>query len=362
MSPDHLHRRLTLPKYLFRQAQRILEHPQPPHSWGLAASLLQDSVEVFLRLVAEHSRASVNSRAPFPTLLQAVESRVEGVGGHRHALTMLNDTRVAFKHRGQEVAEGDAQVFAANAGAFLAEICGEAFGIDFATISLADTIGHRRTQNWLRNAEDAFDDERYADAVRSAGAALAVYLSHDREHDAAPRPVQFPKSLPLPYESDVGWIPRCLDWIGARMDLMTRGIDVRAFDRFTALTPHTNLTATGTLTSVSAAGAVHSKADARFCIDFAVEAALALRESRHSQSTESQSGKHATVKSPCEIVVHPTVPVGEPEVIREADIGEDLPMSGQGRRHDTGDDFVAVLQDGDVAYVRRDCVDIRGAS
>ena len=274
MSPEHLHRRLTLPKFLFRQAQRILEHPQPPHSWGLAASLLQDSVEVFLRLVAEHSRANVGSRATFPTLLEAVGGRVEGVGGHRHALTTLNDARVAFKHRGQEVAENDARVFAANAGAFLADICGEAFGIDFETVSLADTIGHRRTQNWLRKAEDAFDDERYPDAVRSAAAAMAVYLSHDRDHDAAPRPVEFPKSLPLPYDSDVGWIPRSIDWIGARMELLTRGIDVRAFDRFTELTPHTNLTMTGALTSVGAAEAVRSKQDARFCIDFVTEAAL----------------------------------------------------------------------------------------
>ena len=357
---DHLLRRLTLPKFLFRQAQQVLEHPQPPHSWGLAASLLQDSVEVFLRVVAEHAKARVGSNAPFPKLLDAVESRVGGVAGHRHALTTLNDTRVAFKHRGQEIAESAARVFLANVDAFLVEVCRETFGIDFEALSLADTIGHRRTQNWLQKAEDAFDDERYADAVRSAAAAMTIYLRHDRDHDAAPRPAQLPTALPFPYES--GGIARSIEWLGSRVDLMVRGIDVRAFDQFTALTPLTSLTMTGTFGSVWTPGVVRSRQEARFCIDFVIEAALALRESRHSQSMELHCKEHATVKSACEIVVYPKVPDGELEVIREAEIGEVLVIAAERRGYDANDEFAAIMQDGDVAYVRRDCVDIDEAS
>ena len=360
MTNHHLHRRLTLPKFLFKQAQRAIEHPQPPHSSGLAASLLQDAVEVFLRVVAEHAKARVGSHAPFPTLLEAVERHVKGVGGHRHALTTLNDTRVAFKHRGQEVAESAAQVFFANVEAFLVDSCQEAFGIDFETLSLADAIGHRRTRNWLRKAEDAFDGERYADAVHAAAAAMTIYLRHDRDHDAAPRPVRLPTTLPFPYKSSQ--IARSIQWLGSRVDLMARGVDARAFDRFSALTPFTHLTLTGTFGSVWTPGVVHSRQDARFCIDFVVDAALALRQSRHSPSTPSPDGEQATVTSPCEIVVHPTVPVGDPEVIREAAIGEALAMAPERRAHHANDEFAGVMQDGDVAYVRRDCVAIDPAS
>ena len=184
---DLLRRRLTLPKFLFRQALRAIQRPEPPHSWGLATSMLQDAVEVVLRLITESRQIKVNDRTPFNELLRAVEERFPNAGGYRAGLTTLNTTRAAFKHRGQEVAEIDARVFFANVEAFLVQFYQEAFDLDFASLSLADAIGHRRTQNWLAKAESAFASEHFPESVAHAATAMTIYMAHCAASDSSIR-------------------------------------------------------------------------------------------------------------------------------------------------------------------------------
>ena len=151
----------------------------------LATSLLQDSAEVVLRLIAEHHQIKVTTSASFGTLLHEVERRFPILGGNRASLTALNTARIAFKHRGHEVAEKDAQVFFWNIELFLTSAYKEAFAIDFVSLSLADSIGHIRTQNWLKRAEDAYAAERYGEAVAHAAKAMTIYMAHITENDAA---------------------------------------------------------------------------------------------------------------------------------------------------------------------------------
>ena len=347
-------RRLTLPKYLFRQAQRTLDRPERPHSWGLSASLLQDAVEALLRLVAEHRRVpDVSDRTRFVNLLDAIERELPEVGGHRAALTTLNTTRVAFKHRGHEVAEDDARAFLFNVEAFLAQACRAAFDIDLASVSLAGAIGHRRTQAWLAKAERAFADEMYADSVAHASGALAICMAHI---DTAEPSIQLRPMFT--YEGVEGFreqVGHSIRTLHARVDLLSRGVDMAEFDHFASLTPLTTVNRHGGVRQHARPGAANrSRQDARFCIDFAVDSALALRASRPPmrEVRTRPEQERVRVTRACEILVDPGSE--SQEVVRVAAPGEELAVSPW--RYSQRAGHVAVLDDGDIAYLRQDCV------
>ena len=359
-------RRLTLPKFLYGKARDVLELPQSPHSGGLATSLLQDSVEVLLRLIAEEHQISVGTKAPFDTLLQTVEQKFPVVGSHRASLTALNTSRVAFKHRGHEVAEMDAQVFASNIEMFLTSTYKQAFAVDFPSLSLADSIGHTRTQNWLRKAESAFAAEHYGESVAHAAKAMTIYMAHCMRNDAVIelRPVvQYRRGMKV--TDFKSWVEEALPLLQARFDLLTRGVDVADFDRFMMLTPYTALGYYGSIEQGDKPNRPpSSRDDARFCIDFVVDSALALRD-RSVLSRTTEEANRVRLTSSCEVFAHwktaadRGIPFGkdqEREVIRIAEAGEEFSVESVSRFL-THPDYVAVRQDGDTAYVSRQCVD-----
>ena len=174
---DNLYRRLTLSKYLLRQARRILQQSEP-YSRGLATSLLQDSVEVLLRVLVERSKIELSPREHFYQLFFKVQKRFDCVGEHSAAVKRLNTARVGFKHEGLDVNETDANAFLANVEAFLSEVCEQVLQVDFTTLSLVEAIGHRRTQNWLEKAREALHSEHHGESVRHSAGAMAIYLHH----------------------------------------------------------------------------------------------------------------------------------------------------------------------------------------
>ena len=336
------------------------------HSRGLATSLLQDAVEVFLWLVAERKRIDVREYENFPSLLDKVRERFDCVSAHSAALRRLNKARVAFKHQGLSVSTPtEVQGFVANVEDFLTEVSSSLFDVDFASLSLIDAIGHMRTQNWLHKAESALESQLHSDAIAHASRALDIYLAHSESQNAA-----LLGELVEPY-FDTGETGRLVDWIveyiepiRIRLDLFARGIDVAAYDRFRVLAPLYHPNVAGVSDDSTAPIGEPTWEDVRFCIDFVVDSTLAIRDSRTGRPhRDVTDGGRALVKTRCEIVVNPTS--GSPEVIRMAEPNERLFVTSEPRnpwhRHPHRG-FVAITQDGDVAYVRRECVEIIAAA
>ena len=139
-------RRLTLPKFLFRQARMALDR-YSPYSGGMATSLLQDTAEAFLRILSEHGRVDVKESASFPDLIEKVGAKFPMVIEHNAAILRLNRARVNFKHHGLAVSHEEAAGFASAVEGFLSEVSIETLGIEFESISLISQIDHIRTQN-----------------------------------------------------------------------------------------------------------------------------------------------------------------------------------------------------------------------
>ena len=112
--------------------------------------MLQDAAEAFLRILASHRGVNVHQNQSFSQVLGEVVNQIPTVSQYRIDLGHLNSARVMFKHQGLSALQrNDVIVFAGNVANFLTDACRVEMGIDFATVSLADAIGHRRTQNWI---------------------------------------------------------------------------------------------------------------------------------------------------------------------------------------------------------------------
>ena len=122
-------RRLSLPRFLFREAKAALQRPGP-YSGGMATSLFQDSVEAFLRILAEHGSVNIGASVPFDKLLDKVGAKFNSVLEHRAVITRLNKARVNFKHHGQRIVNEEALSFAHNVEAFLTEVSSDVLQLE----------------------------------------------------------------------------------------------------------------------------------------------------------------------------------------------------------------------------------------
>ena len=357
---ENLYRRLTLSKYLFRQAGRIFQQSQP-YSRGLATSLLHDSVEVLLRVLTERFKIEVPRRENFLQLFDTVRKRIGCVGEHSAALKRLNTARVGFKHEGLDVNATDVEAFLTNVEAFLSEVCKGVFGVDFATLSLVNAVGHRRTQNWLEKAREALRSEQYSESVAHSAAAMAIYLHHRDTLRREPLdPSYYIGSIASELTAVADWILDYVEPIRARLDLVSHGVDVVSYDKFEALTPGISVGHDGSVRQYGLKSRTTStREEAHFCYDFAVDSILALHDIEMPAPVNRNSRDvRARVTTPCALIVYPET--DPPEVIRVAEVNEELLLAPRlCRRIHPRDrsEFVPIMQDGDIAYVRRDCLE-----
>ena len=359
--------RLALPQYLFREGERSLSRPGP-YSGGSATSLFQDAVEALLGILVEHRGVRIGGSDPFPALLNKTGEVYPGILDHRAPMNRLNKARAAFKHHGIRISKEDAASFCANARDFLSEICGEALGVDFWSVSLVDVVGHQRTQNWLCNAERSVRAGEYAAATECAAKAAAVFLRYRARASGGAEgdlhyvsigggpptwPHRFDPMRGLGFEFETGAF---FELIKAHLILMARGVDLAAFNRFQSLPPRVTLSTVGTFGGVRSGRTPVSptEEDALFCVNFAIELAMRLQETSpppRNASRKIRTSQTVLVEQPCEMIVTPNLTPSE--VIRVASQGEKL-LAYDGSSGSS--EYVAVLQDYEQAYVPRKCV------
>ena len=333
-----------------------------PYSHGLATSILQDAAETFLRILAAELGVNVHANESFSKVLGDVGAKIASVTHHRASLSRLNSARVMFKHQGlSAVQRNDVIVFFSNVESFLTDVCKAELNVDFATVSLANAIGHRRTQNWIEKAEHALSAGGFDDAVTCASGAMAICLADG--YNEMPR---FNRLRPAAgfYSTDglgsiddfANWTKAQLAHIDDRLSFMARGVDLASFDKFTAITPRAIIGGDGRFQFVSGFAARSRTADdARFCIDLVIDVALVLRNKRPPSRWQRNAPKSKVkVIHQAEIIVNTRQ--NPPEIIRTAEPNEvlDSPAS---EPFSVDGDHIAVLQDGDVAYARKACLE-----
>lgn len=364
---DALIRRLSLPQFFLRQARVALQRPGP-YSGGMATSLLQDCVETFLRILSEHGRIDVGVSTSFDKLINNIGEKFASTLEHRALLSRMNKARVAFKHHGILVPSEDALYFSQGVETFLSEMSLEILNLNFESVSLISAIGHRRTENWLHKAQNFSGSGKLKDSLECAAKAFAIYttaMSMNRLKFTSSRMMLSTLdffAMDHRIDSSLGEFTRSvkdnLEQIYSYIDLIMTGVNLSSYRRFRALTPSVQLTVAKTLYVYWGFSSPSnlSKEDAIFCIDFVVDSALQIRDNFIPDWDDRKIDKatqSAIVEHDCDVIVHPSE--NPPEVIRTAYSDEELLITSN---HLSGEmsEYVTVLQDGEPAYVRSDCI------
>jgi len=135
----------------------------------------------------------------------------------------------------------------------------------------------------------------------------------------------------------------------ATLELLQYGVDLAGHRRFRNVTPHVYLT--GALKphyGPSGGREKPTEDDAVFCHRFVIDTALVVKRNAKPRDfdPEPNSGKNVTIAQDCDLHEWP-----EPSaaVFRQAKTGEVLP--GSGHWPQLNGPFVAVVDDGEVAWV-----------
>ena len=365
MDQEQLIRRLSLPRFLFRAGARALGGPGP-YAPGLATSLFQDSVEAFLRILAETGGVDLKSQVSFDGLVDKVSKSYPSVSGHKAALFRLNKIRVAFKHYGTSISGEDALHFREGAQAFLRETTRDALGLDFERASLVSVIGHRRTENRLLEAQEAVEAGRLREALECAAVALQIYLNARSVHRARVTSHRLWGLPRLDYRSAdrrlqksltelTKWTVSHFEELHKSMDLLRYGIDLMAYWRFLDIAPNVQISMTGVRsTSWFRSTDTLTQEEAEFSIEFVVDSALRIGASDIHEEIWRDLKRIGQVEAEQDsrVMVYPR---DDSEVIRSVSAGEVLTAVSELHGAETAD-YVAILQDGEAAFIRRDHV------
>ncbi len=205
---------------------------------------------------------------------------------------------------------------------------------------------------------------------------MAIYLAHSNAHDSAfddawPLSPFFDLDLPTfghaldetATADTVGlsnlsefarWAKMRIDDIYDRVRLMARGVDMGAYDKFSAIAPRPTIMASGLIRFHGNLARGSPTADnVRFCIDTVIDSTLAMRSNRPPARNRAETTELRVIRN-TDVIVYPATT--SPEIIRPVLPGEILRTPSRPRLLLDGD-YVAILQDGDVAYVSRHCVE-----
>lgn len=342
-------------KYIFHKGADILNR-RGPFSSGLAILHFQDAAEMVLRVIAELLHCSLKENVAFNQIIDAIDKIGDNKISHRIALNQLNKARINFKHFGLEPKYEDANKFRYDLEGFFPEALRSFLNIDFDSISLSSLISHRRTENFLNEAERLISDGKYHDSISASAVAFTIFRAHyDKEPDRYWRDPF--RRFEVEDEKLQIWadnIDEVIEDHQSQLNLIMFGINLADYRRFKRYAPIVHLSGAGTF-------AIHyggfgepidpTKETALFCHRFVIDAILIMKANQlPPQFPTRESKRKFQVAKKCSIIVWPSE---APEIIRYAEAGEIL--LGRAKNYDKSN-YVAIVQDGDEAYIEENCV------
>ncbi|GAA3840689.1 hypothetical protein GCM10022226_73970 [Sphaerisporangium flaviroseum] len=198
-----MRRRLAFIRYIHHLGVDQASLPEPPSSASIL--MFHDAVEGFLLLAAEHH--GVTPPTEFEKYWQVLKTTA-GVGlPIRQGMKRLNKIRVNLKHNGSRPDQETIDQARSDTTALFQEATPLAFGLDHATVSMADLISYQPVRELVREAETASAGGDHITAMIALADASKKSPSHRRRlccpagssgttatSDAHPASHHFPRS------------------------------------------------------------------------------------------------------------------------------------------------------------------------
>lgn len=358
MSPE-LMERLICARLLFLNGLEALTRPNP-HAAALALLSFQDAAEMVLGAAADERHAKPAKE--FMELIKQVESALGKSLPYVLGMKQLNTARVALKHHGILPSGSTLAKARGDSEGFIDTLVREAFGFEFSSVSLASLVEHRRTANWLREAAkraDAGDDVGCLEACAIAMALFrrAYIPTQDRhEYESILRSNQSrtgQPEIPSPVFNLAKVLNEHVATLVERLAWVSSGVSLADEQRFTRSAPRVSVTQSGHLHFTTSRHSATPE-DSLFCIDFATQTVLRLQSSYQPRDRYRR-------EPPCVFRVIKATDLffdddrRPPEILRTLAEGDLL--AGRNAK-EYRDEWIAVVDGGDWARVRRVCVEL----
>jgi hypothetical protein len=171
---------LLLTKRLFREGYEFSRRADSV-SCGLAISLFQDAVEMYVWAVVKDRAIPVKDTFTFTGNLDAIEKAGISIPD-RPKLLELNKARISFKHYGNLPAPDEAVKFRTYTEDFLVAATATHFNVSFADLSLVDLVSFPEVHERLKAAEAALSANDASKAITEASIAKALLFRHVDRH------------------------------------------------------------------------------------------------------------------------------------------------------------------------------------
>lgn len=249
-----------------------------------------DSIEMFLKLLAEHKGIDATKfnfltyweKIPELTLMESMRN--------------LNAKRVNIKHRGILPAKSEIEISKVNAIDFFSQNTFSQFEINFDEISLIELISFQKTKEYLLNSQDYLNNNRVEDSIENVAYAfeelLFSYEQNKSFYGSSPfffgKSMSFMGSFSLGLtrgDKDMDKLSKFVDNVSDSIKDLQRavkitsfGIDYREYIKFQLLTPVVTRFIGGNVNAQIMGKRKWTKENCQYCIDFVIKSALQLQE------------------------------------------------------------------------------------
>lgn len=165
-------KQLLLCKRLMTEGVSFAEQSDPISS-GMAISLFQDSVEMFIWALIKERAITVKETSSFSANIEALQKVGVSIA-HTAKLFELNKARVGFKHYGNLPAADEARKFQVYVEDFLRTSFRDHFSHDYDEISLVDLVSFPDVRERLKKADALLAAEEFEKSAMEAGIAKAM--------------------------------------------------------------------------------------------------------------------------------------------------------------------------------------------
>lgn len=184
MLPDTIIKRLLLSRYLHMLAVNHASYKKEVAAYA-CINLLQDSLEIFLLASADYLNVSIAPKTEFAQYLDKINERLdEDPLPFRQRLIEINKVRTLSKHAGVRPNPTELNAYVSDAKQFLEQACTKIFALNFWSLSLIDLLDDGGSTRLLRDAEQAFEDERFGECLVECR--KAFFIEFERGYDVRP--------------------------------------------------------------------------------------------------------------------------------------------------------------------------------
>jgi len=295
--------RLAFIKYLYQTGVSQSHAPSPLSCASLLT--MHDAVELFLQLSSEHLNAGTGHPG-FMDYWDILNPRLAPKElEQKESMRRLNKARVALKHHGTFPSDLDIESFRASTTNFFQDNTPLVFGVALDDISLIEFVNPESSRQKLKDAQGQIQSGDTLAALDNIALAFIEMIAdyEDRKRNQYHMsPFYFGQSMTFLSSFHMGFktgslssperklgdfidkVKESIEAMQSAIKMLALGIDYRKYSRFKMLTPHLTRVMSGEwiINRRFKEDQKPPQEDARFCIDFVIESALALAEFDYS--------------------------------------------------------------------------------